>query len=170
MTQDLYTPTDIKKVRDLLLKEQGNKCAILGIVPKDRTFVLDHVHNDEQLVRAVLEREINAYVGACENAYKRHLAYWLPTPLPDVLRAAAAYLERSEATPDTRWRHTGWIKKIQTKFNKLTAAQQNLVLQLLDRPNGKNPAERKKYFLAAVKSKAYGYDIIRNIINTVVKE
>jgi N-glycosylase/DNA lyase len=170
MTQDLYTSADVSKVRALLYKEQQGKCALSGVEFPLKDFHTDHRHDEEQLVRAALYKQSNMALGKLEGLWTRYLAYWYPSTLPEFLRAAADYLERSEANPDTRWRHVGWIKKIQTKFNKLTATQQNTVLQSLDRPNGKNPAERKKYFLAAVKSKVYGYDIIRNIINAVVKE
>ncbi len=164
MTIDLYTPADVAKVRAILLKEQGGKCLVLGEIPKDRTFVLDHAHDEEQLVRGVLERELNAVVGVIENAYKRHLRYWLPTPLPDVLRRIAGYLEASGGV-SKGYRHTGWIKKLQTKFNTLKSTQQDNVLVALGQHKGKNLVERKKLFLKAIKTKQFGYDIIRSIIN-----
>ena len=163
MTQDLYTATDVKKVREILLEEQGGKCAVLGIDIKaaGRTAVLDHAHDEEQYVRGVLERELNAFVGAAENAYRRHLGYWLPTPLPDVLRAVAAYLERPD---DTRYRHNGWIRRLTTKFNKLPAAKQNLVLQSLCGKQGSNPAARKKLWSTVVKDRNLGYNTILNTL------
>lgn len=166
MTQDLYTATDLKKVRELLLEDQGGKCAILGIDIKaeGRTAVLDHAHDEEQYVRGVLEREINAFVGATENAYRRHLGYWLPTPLPDVLRAVAAYLERPS---DTRYRHNGWIRKLRVKFNKLSSSKQNLVLQSLCGKQGSNPAARKKLWSAIVKDRNLGYNTILETLKGV---
>ena len=163
MTQDLFTPTDVAKVRSILLKEQQGKCAALGIViPKDRTAVLDHNHFvDDQLVRGVLEREMNAFTGVCENAHRRFLSYWLPTPLPDVLRSLAAYLERSGGTPDTRWRHPNWKKKLLTKFNKLKTAQQDQVLESLGcSKRCTNATTRKKEFENLLKSRNLGYDFI----------
>jgi hypothetical protein len=163
-TIDLFTPTDIKKARDTLFKEQDGKCLILGTLPKDRTTVLDHAHDEEQFVRGVIEREVNALLGVIENAHKRHLRYWLPTPLPDVLRACAGYLERPV---DTRYRHSGWQKKLQTKFNVLTSVNQNEVLSLLGQPTGKNPAERKKFFKKALSNRNLGYNAIKQAIVTI---
>jgi hypothetical protein len=160
MTQDLYTQADIAKVRDTLLKEQKGKCAALNIDIKKlgRTAVLDHVHSDEQLVRAVLERECNAFLGVVENAHKRFFRYWLPTPLPDVLRALASYLERPK---DTRWRHNGWLKKLQTKFNALTTKQRSTVLELLGcTVSCSNDTARKKEFAKLLKDRKLGYNRI----------
>lgn len=165
MTQDLYTTSDVKKVREQLLLEQDNKCAILGIpIKPERTPVLDHFHNDEQLVRGVVEREINAYLGVLENAHKRYLRYWLPTPLPDVLKALASYIERSEAIPDTRFRHPGWIKFCRTQFNKLPAKRMDEVLEELGSTPGKNLVERKAKFAKVVLDRNLGYNTILNVI------
>lgn len=161
--KDLYTPKDIKDTRDKLLKEQQGRCAILGEVPDGRTFVLDHIHDDEQLVRAVLEREINAFTGAAENAYKRHLSYWLPIPLPDVLRAVADYLERHKGIPV---RHNGWIKKAKTQFNKLNSREQQDVLVKLGytKPT-KNIIDRRKVFAKLVLDRTLGFDVIMQTLN-----
>lgn len=166
-TTDLFTASDVAKVRTLLLKEQQGKCAGLGIViPKDRTAVLDHNHFvDDQFVRGVLERECNAMLGVVENAHKRFLSYWLPTPLPIVLRALASYLERSSSTPDTRWRHPSWRKKLLTKFNKLKTQEQDSVLQSLGcAKRCTNATMRKKEFDKLLKDRNLGYTIILNTL------
>ena len=166
MTEDLYTTSDVKRVREFLLQEQGNKCAALGIpIKPDRTGVLDHAHNDEQLVRGVLEREVNAFLGVIENANKRYLRYWLPTPLPEVLRALAGYLERSEATPDRRFRHNGWLKKVKVWFNKLPAKKMDEVLVELGSTPGRNLAERRSKFATIVLDRSLGYDTIKACID-----
>ena len=166
-TEDLYTTSDVKRVRELLLQEQGNKCAALGIhIKPDRTPVLDHFHNDEQLVRGVLEREVNAFLGVIENANKRYLRYWLPTPLPEVLRGLAGYLERSEATPDRRFRHNGWLKKVKVWFNKLPAKKMDEVLVQLGSTQGKNLADRKAKFAKVVLDRSLGYDTISQVIKS----
>lgn len=165
MTTDLYTVSDVKKIREKLLDEQDGKCAILGIqISPERRPVLDHSHNDEQFVRGVLEREVNAFLGVTENAYKRFLGYWCSTTLPDVLRACASYLERPI---DTRYRHPDHLKKLKTKFNALTAKQMKQVLQHFNKPEGNNLVERKKIFNEIVLDKSQSYDIIRNVINQV---
>lgn len=167
MTEDLYTASDIKRVREFLLAEQNNKCAALGIpIKPDRTPVLDHRHDDEQLVRGVLEREVNAFTGVIENAHKRYLRYWLPTPLPDVLRSVASYLERSEGIPDRRFRHNHWIKKLQTKFNALSSKQQDKVLLQLGSSPGKNLVDRKAKFAKVVLDRSLGYDTISQVIKS----
>jgi hypothetical protein len=162
-TIDLYTPADIAKVRDILLKEQKGKCAVTSIDIKKlgRTAVLDHRHDSEQLVRAVLEREVNAFEGLVTNAHRRCLSYWLPTPLPDVLRALAAYLEASESTPERRWRHTGWIAKMKTLYNKLTTKQRDKVLETLGcTASCTNDTARKKEFAKLLKDRKLGYTTI----------
>lgn len=166
-TKDLFTPTDVAKVRALLLKEQDGKCAGLGIViPKDRTAVLDHDHFvADQFVRGVLERECNAMLGVVENAHRRFLSYWLPTPLPTVLRALADYLERSSSIPDLRWRHPNWRKKLLTRFNKLKTAQQDSVLESLGSiKRCNNATARKKEFEKHLKDRNLGYTAILNVL------
>ena len=166
-TEDLYTTSDVKRVREFLLQEQGNKCAALGIpIKPDRTPVLDHFHNDEQLVRGVLEREVNAFLGVIENANKRYLRYWLPTPLPEVLKALAGYLERSEATSDRRFRHNGWLKKVKVWFNKLQAKKMDEVLVQLGSSPGKNLVDRKAKFAKVVLDRSLGYDTISQVIKS----
>ena len=169
MTQDLYTPSDIARVRDILLKEQEGLCKItlVDIKKSGRTAVLDHRHDSEQLVRAVLEREVNAFEGLVTNAYRRCLSYWLPTPLPQVLRQLAAYLEGSEIEPEKRWRHTGWMKKLSVMFNSLTAKQKQQVLEQLGFTEcGKNDTERKKLFTKALKNKNLGYNSVLAAISS----
>lgn len=162
-TEDLYTATDVKKIREKLLEEQDGKCAVLNIqIRPERTPVLDHQHDDEQFVRGVLEREVNAFLGTSENAYKRFLGYWCSIPLPDVLRACAAYLERPS---DTRYRHPDHLKKLKTKFNSLSSKQMKQVLNHFGKPDGKNLIERKKIFAGIVLDRSLGYDKIKEILD-----
>lgn len=163
MTEDLYTAVDIKRVRENILKEQNGKCAILDIqIRPERTPVLDHVHNDEQFVRGVLEREINAFLGVTENAYKRFLGYWQDKPLPDVLKACAAYLERPV---DTRYRHNHFLKKLKTKFNALSSKQMKFVLETFGKADGKNAVERKKIFTDIILDRSLGYERIKDALD-----
>lgn len=156
MTKDLYTNDDIRKVRDTLLDEQDGKCACLGIqIKPERTPVLDHAHDDQQLVRAVLEREVNAFIGVMENGYKRYFSYWLDKPLPEILRAVADYLE---VPVGNRYRHPGWIKKVQSMFNKLNAQQQGTLLKSYGYPYGKNLIDRKMSFKKISMDREIGYE------------
>ena len=160
MTQDLYTTLDVKKVKEILYKEQQGKCAMTGIAFPIKDFHTDHAHDDEQLVRAALYKQSNMALGKLEGLWTRYLAYWYPHTLPEFLRQAAAYLERSNRTPETRWRHPGWQKKLTVLFNRLPAVKQNLVLKLLCDKQGTNPAARKKLWSTIVKDRTLGYNTI----------
>ena len=161
MTTDLYNTNDVKKVREQLTKEQKNKCAVTGLDIPAKQHVLDHAHDDTQFVRGVLHRQVNAFAGKAENAYVRLIAWWYPNDLPTLLRECADYLEKE---PDGRYRHNGWIKKINTEFNKLKEVQKDTVLKSLDQPSGKNATERKKLFQKALLTKNFSYDTIRSLI------
>ncbi len=166
MTTDLYTPTEVKNIRESLLKEQDNKCLILGIdIKPSRTAVLDHRHDDEQLVRGVIEREVNAMCGAAEGAYKRHLKYWCDIPLPSILRCIADYLENTAT--ENRYRHPKWQAKVKTKFNTLNSKQQDAVLIELGSSQGKNLKERKELFNKIVLDRSKGFEYITKMINKV---
>ncbi len=161
MTTDLYNTNDVKKVREQLTKEQKNKCAVTGLDIPAKQHVLDHAHDDTQFVRGVLHRQVNAFAGKAENAYIRLIAWWYPNDLPTLLRECADYLEKE---PDGRYRHNGWLKKINTEFNKLKEVQKDAVLKSLDQPSGKNATERKKLFQKALLTKNFSYDTIRSLI------
>lgn len=160
-TVDLYNTADVKKVREQLTKEQKNKCAVTGLDIPTKQHVLDHAHDDTQFVRGVLHRQVNAFAGKAENAYTRLIAWWYPNDLPTLLRECADYLEKQ---PDGRYRHNGWIKKVNTEFNKLKEAHKDVVLVALGQTKGKNGAERKKLFQRAVLTREFTYDTIRALI------
>lgn len=160
-TVDLYNTADVKKVREQLTKEQDNKCAVTGLDIPTKQHVLDHAHDDTQFVRGVLHRQVNAFAGKAENAYTRLIAWWYPNDLPTLLRECADYLEKQ---PDGRYRHNGWIKKVNTEFNKLKEAHKDVVLVALGQTKGKNGAERKKLFQRAVLTREFTYDTIRALI------
>lgn len=167
MTIDLYTPADVKKVREQLTKEQDNKCLITGLEIPARQHVTDHAHDDTQLVRGVLHRQTNSFLGKTENAFVRLIQWWYPNDLPTLLRQCADYLERE---PDTRFRHTGWLKKATSKFNRLKESDKEKVLKLMQAENGKNGTERKKIFQKQLLTRQYSYDTIRTLIEGVVNE
>ncbi len=167
MTIDLYNTTDVKHVREQLIKEQNNKCLVTGLDIPPKQHVLDHTHDDTQLVRGVLHRQVNAFLGKAENAYMRLMQWWYPNDLPALLRECADYLEREE---DTRFRHNGWIKKVNTAFNKLKESDKDKVLELMGLEKGKNGAERKKLFQKGILTKNYDYDTIRTFIGEIANE
>lgn len=161
MIEDLYTTKDVQRVRELLLKQQDNldACTLLEMPP--RQACLDHLHDDEQLVRGVLHRQVNSYIGKLENNFVRMLGWWYPNDLPTFLEQAADYL-RKEPLP---YRHPNFLKKLKTLFNALNASQQNQVLDKLGSSQGTNPAKRKELFSTVILLRTLNFDIIRNVIN-----
>jgi hypothetical protein len=160
---DLYTAKDVQVIRDEVLKNQRWKdaCTFLDIPSKQAC--LDHSHDNTQLVRGVLHRQVNSYIGKLENNFTRMLGWWYPFDLPDFLEQAADYLRKEEL----EYRHPNWIKKVKTEFNKLSASQQNKVLELLGSSLGSNPKIRKELFAKVVLQRELGYDKILLTINRV---
>jgi len=62
---------DIKPLREQLLQEQNNLCQICQEYLDPFEAVLDHCHATG-LIRAVLHRGCNMYIGALENNQKRN--------------------------------------------------------------------------------------------------
>jgi hypothetical protein len=165
LTKDLYTTEDVKQVKELLYKEQQGKCALSGIAVNIKDCHTDHNHNSEQLVRGALYKQANMALGKLEGLWTRYLAYWYPGTLPEFLKASAAYLERSNATPDRRFRHPGWIKFCKTQFNKLSSKKMDEVLVELGSTPGRNLAERKSKFAKIVLDRSLGYATIKACID-----
>ena len=159
MNEDLYTPADIKRVRDEMVKSQNGIDPILN-EPFKEPPALDHDHTSQH-VRAALNRNTNAFEGLVTNAHKRCLQWLTDKPLPDILRNLAEYLERDYSTNP---RHPSWIKRVTTDFNKLKAQQQINVLQRMKVTAGGSSAVRKEQFVKALKTKAYGFDLIKEYL------
>lgn len=166
MTQDLYTAADVKKVKTLLYEEQTGKCGLSGVPVALSDCHTDHAHDDEQLVRGALYKQSNMGLGKLEGLWTRYLAYWYPGTLSEFLRQAADYLERPK---DERFRHPGWIKKINTSFNKLKESDKDRVLIQLGQPKGSNAKQRKELFRKAVLSRKFGYEMLKSIIEKELK-
>lgn len=163
MTVDLYTQADIKRIRQLLYKEQNGLCALTKLPVEFSSTHTDHAHDSEQLVRGVLHKAANMSLGKIENIATRYL-YWYPYTLPEFLRQVADYLECEQ---DTRFRHVNWMKLVKTRFNKLNAQQQNNVLIALGSTKGTNPKNRKELFAKVVLDRNRGYNVI---VETIEKE
>lgn len=157
----LYSPAEVKKVRESLLKEQKGKDALTHLDIPQGQAVLDHNHKT-QFVRGVLHRQSNAVLGKIENLWTRYLSYWYSGTLSDFLRKTADYIERKD---DHRYLHPGWIKKVQTEFNKLKAKEQDRVLLSLGETEGKNPLERKKKMQKLILTKKFTFDTLMASIN-----
>lgn len=164
MTMDLYSVKDIKKVRDMLFKEQEGLDMLTSLNMEPNFACLDHSHDDKQYVRAVLHRQTNAALGKLENIWLRYLSYWYPYSLPTFLRQSADYLDKFSKKPDKRYRHPDWIKKVKTLFNKLQSKQQDEVLFLFLGLKGKNIKERKNLFNTIVLDRNQGFLKIKDTI------
>jgi len=185
-TTDLYTATDTKKVRELLIKEQQGLDLVTQL-PLTKPC-LDHAHNDEQFVRGVIDSSINSYIGHVENNFKRHIAWWSDLTVSELLRMIATYLERPV---DTRYRHPKWLAKAQTEFNKLKESQKDKVLLAMtqdscnntdvvsslkpadkqgDKPGAKPAAKRKALFKKLLASRKYSRDYVYDLIERSVNE
>lgn len=159
MTTDLFTTTDISKVRTLLIKEQGNISALSGL-PLEQP-VLDHLHDIEQFVRGVINSKENVALGRIEGLYGRYIGYWYKGTYPEFLRQVANYIERGV---DRRYRHNGWLSKVKTEFSKLKEGDKDKVLIKLGSKAGKNGLERKKLFSKVILNKELGYTLILSTI------
>lgn len=165
-TIDLYTPLDVKRVREFLAEEQEGKDALTGLpLPVDKRC-LDHDHKT-QLVRGVLHRQVNAALGKLEGVHTRYLSTWFDGTLPDFLRLSADYLEKE---PDTRWYHNGWLRRISISFNQLTEGQKKQVLVQLGQPEGKNSKDRKELFRKVSLDRQHGFEKLIKVISTVKEQ
>ena len=145
-TEHLYNPKDVRRIRELLYKEQQGSCALTLHNITEKEAVLDHDHSS-QLVRAVLHRQANAALGKIENIWTRYLKHWYKGDLASFLRQAASYIETVNENTESRWYHPKWIKKVNTEFNKLSASSQKNILNIIGCDDfGTNATQRKKLF------------------------
>lgn len=159
--ESLYTAKDVQKVRDELLKKQKG----IDPITKEKlvtgaSVALDHSHSTQHC-RAALHRNSNAWEGLVYNAYKQCLQWSTDVPLPELLRNLALYYEQDYSSNPY---HNGWLKRVQIDYKKLSAQQQNEVLVELGSKQGSNATERLKLFKVKIQDRAFGYDIIRNIL------
>ena len=160
-TKDLYNAKDKTLVRELLLKEQMDKCALTGLPLDKSQSVLDHVHDDDMFVRGVISRQSNSLLGVIENGWKRYMQWWYTGTISDFLRQCAQYLEKK---PDSRYRHDHWLRKVQTMFNTLSEGDKKAVLEALGQSQGGNSTERKRLFKKALNTKQFTFEQIKGLI------
>lgn len=162
LNKSLYTTKEIREFRDEQVEKQKGIDPITK-EPFKEVQVQDHCHSSQHC-RAALNRNSNAFEGLVFNAYKRCLKWLTDVPLPELLRNLANYLEEDFSNNPY---HTGWMKAVKVEFNKLSASQQNKVLELLGSETGSNPKTRKELFTKLVLTRTLGFDIINNVINKV---
>ena len=163
--KSLYTPADVKSVREQFIKQQGNIDPILK-EPFKETVALDHDWKTQHC-RAALNRNTNAFEGLVTNAHRRCLSWLTDLPLPAILRNLADYLEQDYSCNPY---HPQWQKKVKTEFNKLSAKQKDAALSMLQYPTGSNDKLRKESFAKAVLDRKFGYATILEILKEVNKD
>ena len=168
---DLYSTSDIKQVREQLIKEQQGSCAMTGYKASPKDFHLDHKHDQQQHVRAALYKQANMALGKVENLWTRYLSYWYEGNLQQFLRQTADYLDKTEKQ-HPRWRHTGWMQKARTAYNTLKEQDKEKVLaKLCERSKtlyepSVNGKERKQKFDRLLLDRSLGFSVILGAINS----
>lgn len=163
MTEHLYTPADVKRCRDDLVKKQNGIDPIL-LEPFKEVPVLDHSHSTQR-VRAALNRNCNAFEGKVTNAWVRCLKWLSDKPLPEILRNLADYYEDTERVEHTMPYHPGFIKRLCTDFASLNEASKKAILGTLGQEQGGNSTQRKALFRKAIMSRKYTFDYLKDLIN-----
>ena len=158
--RSLYTPEDLKRVRRELFDKKEGVDPILDEKIEYSDSVLDHCHVSQNS-RAALHRQSNAFEGLVFNAYKRCLQWLTNKPLPDILRNLADYLEQDYSENPY---HSGWIKKVKTRFNKLNADDQRNFLKKFGYEAGSNAKHRTNAFGVLVKDRELGYSKINSAL------
>lgn len=166
MVKHLYTPKDVAEVRELLYEQQENADCLSGMKIKNADCVLDHDH-ETQLVRAVLHRQSNSFVGKLENNFKRMIAWWYEGSISDFLRDCADYLEKDF---EKNYYHPAWLKKCQVEFNKLPEPLKGSVLRSLGLVDGRNKVERNKLFRKALMSREHSFESVLKLIQDTKQE
>lgn len=157
--EHLYTPADVKRVRERFVKEQKGIDPILEEPFKEVT-VLDHSHVTQH-ARAALNRNTNAFEGLVINAYKRCLGWLTNKPLPEILRNLAAYLEQDYSSNPY---HPGFIKRLEVDFNKLKESRKDEVLVKLGYNPEVNSAKRKAVFKRAILTRKFTFPELQELI------
>lgn len=159
--EHLYSPADVKRIREKLLKDQKGIDPITKQIIPDKQAVLDHDHVTQNC-RATLERNTNAFEGLVFNAYKRCLSWQTDKTLPEILRNLADYLETDYSHNPY---HVGFIKALKVQFNKLSEKQKDAVLVSLGSEKKANSVQRKAQFAKLIMTRQYTYEQLIKEIN-----
>lgn len=165
MTKDLYTPKEVKEIREQFLEIQDNFDPILFLPLKPSDSCLDHDHTT-QLCRGALHKQSNAFEGLVFNAYKRCIGWLSDDSLPNVLRRLAIYLE---GEPVIKAYHPAWVKRVTIDFKKLDSKSQEKVLREIGSTLGSNAKQRVELFKKKVTKEKLGYEKVSSILKGVNK-
>ena len=164
-----YKKISQSKLREYRLKKlkENNICPILKIELTEETSVVDHKHrskksdeiNEENggLIRGVINRFINSYLGKIENNYKRYGLHKYIS-LPDLLRNIADYIENPPLYKDKLIHPTEKIpeKKIgKREFN-------NFKKFLVNKYPNRKSLEKLEYFSKIPKRFKEDYEEYKN--------
>lgn len=83
-------PKDIPELRQQYLKEQSGLCALCHELINEGEAVMDHCHKTG-LLRSVLHRGCNAYIGSMENGLARNRI--TPSRLLNILNNFTHYVQ-----------------------------------------------------------------------------
>lgn len=105
--------SELKNLRKKWWEEQNHKCPILDIEIPFEQSSQDHQHKlktelaDETgkgILRGCIDRNVNAFLGKLENAYKRYGLHKY-IKLPTLLRKLADYLENNRIHEEVKYIH-----------------------------------------------------------------
>lgn len=114
-----YIPyTKIAKFRE---DNKPEKCPIFECNLEDA--VLDHNHNTG-MVRGVLHRQSNAWLGKIENSWKRFGSF-SAVDLSSALKNVCEYIDKG----DTDYLHPNGLKQIISRFNRASKDEQINILK-----------------------------------------
>jgi hypothetical protein len=102
------------------------------------------------------------------------MSYWSADTLPELLEGAAQYLRRP---PDRRYRHSAWLRKVNTRFGQLRAQQQDAVLASMGASGCigeadktllvcSNAKQRKESFRKLVLSRKFSFEFLAKAIKS----
>jgi hypothetical protein len=96
------------------------------VFEQTNNLVVDHDHKTG-FIREVIDREINQYIGKCEQNFVRFIHWKFPSiTLPNLLRNIANYLDKDYTNNPY---HPNHAKKMQNKFKVLRKEMQDQILQ-----------------------------------------
>jgi hypothetical protein len=167
MKTSLHTPKDVKEYRQELLAKQDGVDALTGLPLEEKGAVLDHNHETE-VVRGVIDRQVNAALGKIENIWKRYLSTWYPGKLTDFLEQAKVYIDSDGFMQTHPVYHPNWINRCVRDFKKLDALHQRMVLKEMNEDSDftmpSNAEGRVKLFRATILKKRMTFALVKDYL------